>query len=41
MITPLAPADCAVSTFTPKLHVRRWIRATLPGVKPLKSVNAL
>jgi hypothetical protein len=37
MIAPLAPAAVAFRTLTPKLHPPRWIRATLPGVKPLKS----
>src|SRR3954468_8597817 len=37
MITPEAPAAWAFSTFTPKLHVPRWISAIRPGVKPLKS----
>src|SRR4051812_40391042 len=37
MITPDAPALCALSTFTPKLHAPRWIRATRPAVKPVKS----
>src|SRR3954451_2355076 len=34
--TPTAPACVALSTFTPKLHVPRWIRAILPA-KPAKS----
>src|SRR5881397_3124934 len=38
MITPTAPAAVALSTFTPKLHVPRWIRAILPA-KPLKSLG--
>ena len=37
MITPVAPAACAFSTFTPKLHPPRWTRATRPDTKPLKS----
>src|SRR5919199_3549956 len=38
MITPTAPAAVAFSTFTPKLHVPRWIRAILPA-KPVKSLG--
>ena len=37
MITPEAPAACALSTLTPKLQVPRWISAIRPAVKPLKS----
>src|SRR3954468_6635340 len=37
MITPDAPAACAFSTFTPKLHVPRWISAIRPGTNPVKS----
>ena len=37
MMTPVAPAAWAFRTFTPKLHVPRWIRAIRPGTKPLKS----
>src|SRR5690348_772283 len=37
MTTPLAPAACAFSTFTPKKHVPRWMSAIRPGTKPLKS----
>src|SRR3954464_9922493 len=38
MTTPTAPAAWALSTFTPKLHVPRWIRAILPA-KPAKSLG--
>src|SRR6476469_296725 len=38
MTTPTAPACVALSTFTPKLHVPRWIRAILPA-KPAKSAG--
>src|SRR5258708_7830395 len=38
MITPEAPAACAFRTLTPKRHVPRWISATRPGTKPLKSL---
>src|SRR4051812_38291649 len=38
MTTPTAPAASALSTFTPKLHVPRWIRAILPA-KPTKSLG--
>jgi len=38
-ITPDAPAACAFCTFTPKLHVPRWISAMLPAVKLLKSAD--
>src|SRR5437763_4780272 len=37
MTIPDAPAASAFCTFTPKLQVPRWIRARLPGTKPLKS----
>src|SRR6516165_825729 len=37
MITPEAPAASAWTTLTPKLHPPRWISATRPGTKPLKS----
>src|SRR5579872_1658075 len=37
MITPVAPAACALITFTPKLHPPRWIRAIRPAVNPVKS----
>src|SRR5215212_3124298 len=37
MTTPVAPAAWSLSTFTPKLHPPRWIRAMWPAVKPLKS----
>src|ERR671936_107276 len=37
MITPVAPAACAFSTFTPKLQPPRWISAIRPDTKPLKS----
>ena len=37
MMTPLAPAAWAFRTFTPKLHVPRWMSAIRPGTKPLKS----
>ncbi len=37
MTTPVAPAASAFCTFTPKLQPPRWISATLPAVKPLKS----
>src|SRR3954451_23776103 len=39
MTTPAAPACVALSTFTPKLHVPRWIRAILPA-NPVKSVGS-
>src|SRR3954467_5000710 len=39
MTTPTAPACVALSTFTPKLHVPRWIRAILP-LKPAESLGA-
>src|SRR6478735_12538071 len=39
MTTPTAPACVALSTFTPKLHVPRWIRAILPA-KPVKSLGS-
>src|SRR5918912_1024414 len=39
MMTPDAPAAWALRTFTPKKHVPRWIRATRPGTKPLKSAE--
>src|SRR3954468_1841209 len=38
MITPDAPAASAFSTFDWKVQVPRWIRAMLPGWKPLKSL---
>ena len=38
MITALAPAALALSTFRPKLHEPRWISAMFPAVKPLKSL---
>src|SRR6516164_1082529 len=38
MMTPDAPAAWAFWTFTPKLHVPRWISAIRPGTKPLKSL---
>src|SRR5690242_17449664 len=38
MMTPDAPAAWAFWTFTPKRHVPRWISATRPGTKPLKSL---
>src|SRR5262249_36412417 len=38
MITPEAPAACAFSALVPKVHVPRWISATRPGTKPLKSL---
>src|SRR5438067_8531286 len=37
MMTPDAPAACALSTFTPKKHVPRWMSAIRPATKPLKS----
>src|SRR6266478_4402181 len=39
MTTPLAPAACALRTFTPKLHEPRWMSAIRPGTKPLKSAE--
>src|SRR3954471_23224216 len=39
MTTPTAPACSALSTFTPKLHVPRWISAILPA-NPLKSAGS-
>src|SRR3954452_6157257 len=38
MMTPDAFAACAFWTLTPKLQPPRWIRATWPAVKPLKSL---
>src|SRR4051812_39943147 len=38
MMTPDAPAASAFWAFTPKLHPPRWISATRPAVKPLKSL---
>ena len=35
--TAEAPAAWALAAFTPKVHVPRWSRATLPAVKPAKS----
>jgi hypothetical protein len=40
MMTPDAPAACALRTLTPKLHVPRWISATRPATKPSKSLIA-
>ena len=37
--TPPAPAFWALTTFTPKLHVPRWISAILPAGKPAKSAD--
>src|SRR5262245_26997904 len=37
MTTPEAPDAWAFSTFTPKKHVPRWMRAIRPGTKPVKS----
>src|SRR4051794_39544465 len=37
MITPEACAASAFCTFTPKLHVPRWINAIRPATKPSKS----
>src|SRR3954454_16910532 len=34
MITPIAPAAFALSTYTPKLHPPRWISAILPVMVP-------
>src|SRR4051794_5773428 len=39
MTTPEAPAACAFSTLTPKLHPPRWIKAIRPATKPLKSAD--
>src|SRR5262245_30191404 len=39
MTTPDAPAAWALSTLTPKLQPPRWISATRPDVKPLKSAE--
>src|SRR5215467_10986432 len=38
MMTPDAPAAWAFWAFTPKLHPPRWISATCPATKPLKSL---
>src|SRR4051812_16053171 len=38
MMAPDAFAACAFWTLTPKLQPPRWIRATWPAVKPLKSL---
>src|SRR5689334_17482361 len=40
MTTPAACAASALSTFTPKLHVPRWIRAILPANELSKSLGA-
>src|SRR4051794_33292986 len=40
MTTPAAPACSALSTFTPKLHPPRWIRAILPANELSKSLAA-
>src|SRR4051795_12471985 len=40
MTTPAAPAASALSTFTPKLHVPRWIRAILPANELSKSLGS-
>src|SRR5262249_17501217 len=40
MITPDAPAFCALITFVPNVHVPRWISAMLPAVNPLKSLGS-
>src|SRR5689334_16215688 len=40
MTTPTAPAAWALSTFTPKLHVPRWIRAILPANELSKSLGS-
>ena len=37
--TPAAPAFWALTTFTPKLHVPRWISAILPAGKLAKSAD--
>src|SRR5690348_17150468 len=37
MIAPDAPAAWAFCTLTPKLQPPRWMRATRPATKPLKS----
>jgi hypothetical protein len=37
MITPVAPAPWALSTFTPLPQVPAWINAMRPGTKPVKS----
>src|SRR3954447_5779891 len=37
MSTPAAPAVWALRTFTPRLHLPRWIRAILPAGKFAKS----
>src|SRR5215471_16825851 len=38
MTTPEAPAAWALSTFRPKTHVPRWMRAIRPGTNPVKSL---
>src|SRR3954451_4551064 len=40
MTTPAACAAWALSTFTPKLHVPRWIRAILPAKELSKSLGS-
>src|SRR3954453_2002819 len=40
MTTPAACAASALSTFTPKLHVPRWIRAILPAKGLSKSLGS-
>src|SRR5512135_1090223 len=39
MMTPTAPAACALATLVVAVHVPRWIRAMLPAVKPAKSAE--
>ena len=36
-ITAAAPAAAALSTFSRKVHVPRWMSAMFPAVKPAKS----